>query len=78
MSERSELYARWKEADNAVRKLISGAQSATFSDGTGTRSYTKSSLSDLKSERAALAQAIRKLDRRSRPDIIHVGVRFDG
>lgn len=75
---RERLYARWKEADDAVRALINGAQSATVSDGNGSRSYTRANLSELRRERASLAKRIGRLDRGGRHKIQRIGVRFDG
>ncbi len=76
MSERRELYERWKEADDAVRAIMRGAQSASVSSGGGSRSYTRASLAELRRERDALARRIASLDRRGRTGIKHLGVSY--
>lgn len=76
MSKRSNLYARWKEADNAVRAIVNGAQSATFSDGTGSRSYTKASLKDLTALRDGYAASIRRIDTTGATGVRHIGVEY--
>ncbi len=76
MSERSDLYTRWREADDAVRAILKGAQSASVSSGTGSRSYTRANLSELRRERDGLARRIAAIDRQGRPNLRHVGIRY--
>ena len=74
---RSELYLRWKAADDAVQALIArGAQSATMSGGSGSESYTALQLRDLIDQRDTLARQIATLDRGGRPNIQRVNIRF--
>ena len=74
MGQRADLYARWKAADEAVSAIIAGAQSATVSSGTGSKSYTRANLSVVIAERDKLARAIAKLDRGGRPPITRVRI----
>lgn len=77
MSERSELYKRWKAVDQAVSDIIGGAQSATVSDGNGSKSYTRANLHELRRERHRLAARIAAIDGKGRSRVRHIGVTYD-
>lgn len=78
MTQRQELYDRWKEADAAVRAVLGGAQSASVSAGGGSKSWTRANLSELRKERDSLAAQIARIDSRGRPRITRVRIETRG
>jgi hypothetical protein len=77
LDKRAALYTRWQTVDTAISNAIaSGVTSVNVSTGTGTKSFTKISLTDLRKERASLANQIAEIDSIGRPAIKRFGIRF--
>ena len=74
MSQRDEIYKRWKEVDTAISTLIATGQAASMSAGGGSRSYTRADLKQLIALRADYAAQILALDRGGRKTFQRVRV----
>ena len=76
LTTRRALYTRWQLIDAAIADLIAGrVSSVNVSTGTGSKSYTKISIGELRTERSHVAQQIQTIDNFGRPAITRVGFR---
>jgi len=62
MTSRGKLVKRSKELQAAIESIENGAQSASISEGGGSKSYTRANLPALYTERTLVNRAIRKID----------------
>ena len=76
LTQRKTLVTRYQLIDTAISDMIAGRVS-TFSltTGTGSKSFTKISLSELRKELNIVAQQIQTIDNSGRPAIHRVGFR---
>lgn len=59
---RGKLVERYNRLQGAIEQIEYGAQSATISEGGGSKSYNRANLSLLYAERSRVNRAIRKID----------------
>ena len=76
LTTRRELVTRYKAIDTAIADLIAGrVSSINISTGTGSKSFTKLSLAELRKEMNIVAQQIQAIDNSGRPAIRRIGFR---
>jgi hypothetical protein len=76
LTARRELYTQYTAIKTAISDLIVGrVSSINVSTGTGSKSFTKLSLAELRKEMTIIAQQIQAIDNSGRPAIRRIGFR---
>ena len=76
LTARRALYTRYTQIETAMSDLIAGrVASFSLTTGTGSKAFTKLSLSELRKELTIIAQQIQAIDNSGRPAITRVGFR---